>query len=89
MVELHAGEAEAITLASERRADLLLMDELAARRIASLSGLTSTGILGVLLDAKHNGLIAAVRPTLDALVQDAGFWVGRPLYEAYLRLAEE
>ena len=44
---LDPGEAEAIVLAIERRADLLLVDERRARRTATAAGLTVTGLLGV------------------------------------------
>ena len=42
-LELHPGEAEALTLATARRADLLLVDELAARRLAQRRGVPRTG----------------------------------------------
>lgn len=53
---LDSGEAEAIALAIERRADLLLMDERRGRCIATAAGLTVTGLLGVIVRAKRSGL---------------------------------
>jgi predicted nucleic acid-binding protein len=47
-------------------------------------GLNITGILGILKTAKMLGLISTVKPILEALVQQAGFWVVQTLYERVL-----
>ena len=52
---LDPGEAEAIVLAIEHRADLLLVDERRARRTATTAGLSVTGLLGVVARAKRAG----------------------------------
>jgi predicted nucleic acid-binding protein len=54
---LGPGEREAIQLAEERHADLLLMDERKGRLEARRRGLRTTGTLGVLLSAGELRLI--------------------------------
>lgn len=78
--ELDAGEAEAIALALEVGAELLLMDEHLGRETARHLGLRFIGLIGVLVEAKRKGMIGAVKPPLDALHDVAGFWVSDALY---------
>jgi len=84
LLQLDPGEAEAIALAIETQSALLLMDERRGRRIAGGFGLKCIGVLGLLVEAKRKGLIAAVRPHLDALVTRAGFRIARGLYARVL-----
>jgi predicted nucleic acid-binding protein len=51
------GEAEAISLALELKADLLLADDRKARRLARERGLAMTGAVGVLELASARGLL--------------------------------
>ncbi len=87
--ELDIGEAEAIALAVEMQADQVLIYERRGRLVASRLNLRYTGILGVLVEAKIQGLIAEVKPLLDALISEAGFWVAEPLYNSVLQLVNE
>jgi predicted nucleic acid-binding protein len=87
--ELDIGEAEAIALAVEIQADQVLIDERRGRLVAARLNLRYTGILGILVEAKSKGLIAEVKPLLDALIYEAGFWVAEPLRNSVLRLVKE
>ena len=60
------GESEAIVLAYEKGLRIIL-DDLKAREVAKRLGVPVTGTVGLLLKAKQEGVIQAVRPLLDAL----------------------
>ncbi|WP_446011292.1 DUF3368 domain-containing protein [Candidatus Electrothrix sp.] len=47
------------------------------------------GIIGVLLEAKKKGLTTELRPHLDALRNEAGFYLSERLYLHALALAGE
>ncbi len=78
-----------LALAIERDADLVLLDETEARRIAELYDITKTGVIGVLLRAKAEGMIRLLRPLLDELRERGGFWIADDLYDRALRMAKE
>lgn len=75
-----AGEAEAIVVALEVKADLLLLDERLGRRLARDYNLKILGLLGVLKIAKRKGFLHAVKPSIDKLIRDAGFRISQQLY---------
>lgn len=83
------GEAEAITLALELNAELLIIDESPGRAITRQYGIKITGVLGVLLEAKRRGLIVAVKPLMEQLINEVEFWVSRQVYETVLQAADE
>ena len=87
--KLDPGEAEAIALAAELNANRLLMDERLGRTAAMQAGLQVTGVLGILVAAKRNNLIQEIKPLLDALIRQVGFWVDRQLYAEVLQTVGE
>jgi hypothetical protein len=87
--DLDAGEAEAIALSLEIKADLLLMDERIGRETANYLGLHYIGIIGSLFEAKSKGLISALKPHLDSLRDISGFHVKKALYDQILNDAGE
>ncbi len=86
---LDPGETAALALAVEIHADAILVDERRGHQVAVQLGLRAIGVMGILLQAKSAGLLAAVGPVLDKLEQDAGFWVSPALRVRVLQLANE
>ncbi len=87
--EIDTAEAEAIVLAGEIGADLLLIDERAGRQLASQMGLKTMGVLGVLLNARHRALIGAIKPELNKLRNQLGFFISNRLYDDLIARAGE
>ena len=82
--ELDDGEAEAIALALQLKADLLLMDERDGRSVAKSMGINPIGILGVLIRAKQGGTIKSVKEVLIRLRNEAGFYLADDLMQNIL-----
>jgi len=82
--DLDAGESEALALALERHADLILLDESEARRTAERYGLAKTGVIGLLIRARREGLVDSLRAELDRLQIQGGFWIEAALYKQVL-----
>lgn len=85
---LHAGEVEVMILADELKADLVIMDDNAAKKTAKFMGLEVTGTFGVLTKAKRKGFIDQVKPFMDALIED-GLYINETLRQVILEMAEE
>jgi predicted nucleic acid-binding protein len=86
---LDLGEAEAITLAKDLKADILLIDEKKGRAIATQLGLSITGILGILIEAKRQNLVAEIKPIIKALTEKAGVWFKPELIVEVLKRVKE
>ncbi len=86
---LDKGEAEAITIYKEIKADLLLIDELRGRTIARNMGIPVIGILGMIIRAKEFDLIKSVKDLVDALISTANFRIHPKLYKQILTQVNE
>ena len=86
--QLDNGESQAIALAIELSAALLI-DEAIGRRVATEHGIQITGALGVLVRGKKIGAVSAVAPLLLQLERGLDFYMSNSLKAAVLRAAGE
>ena len=86
---LDLGEAEAIALACEVRAEALLIDEDAGRGVAREMGLLPLGTVGLLLRAKERGLCGDIGPLLVRLRRELRFFISESLLTKAVRWAGE
>jgi predicted nucleic acid-binding protein len=77
--ELDQGESEAIALAIEKQADLILLDEKEGRRIARTLNLKITGILGIAIKASQNGDLESISEFIQTLRTQAHFHISPSL----------
>ncbi|MBU3101545.1 MULTISPECIES: DUF3368 domain-containing protein [Clostridium] len=83
MGKLHRGELEVIAGAKELKLDYLLIDERSARSLAEALMLEPTGLLGILKFAKLSGVIGALKPYLDGLIEN-NYRISKKLYNGIL-----
>jgi predicted nucleic acid-binding protein len=86
---LDQGETEALALALEVKADVVLMDDYNAREAAKRLGLRPMGLGGVLLAAKQAGLIAQVIPLILQVRDRINFTISPEVIEQLRRMAGE
>ncbi|MBW1717629.1 MAG: DUF3368 domain-containing protein [Deltaproteobacteria bacterium] len=88
IADLGPGESEVLALATNHPSALVIVDDKLARRVAEMQGFTLTGTAGVLLRAKRKGLILALKPLIEKLL-DLDFRLKPDLVKAILELAGE
>ena len=87
--DLDTGETEAIALALQFKNVALIIDEIAGKRTAEQLGIKTVGLLGVILLAKEQNIIAAAKPLFDNLKSKTTFHFSASLYNKLLQLANE
>ncbi|MFA7444655.1 MAG: DUF3368 domain-containing protein [Flavobacteriaceae bacterium] len=87
-LDLDKGEAEAIVLATEKEADLIILDETLGRFHAKHTGLKITGTVGILIKAKQSGYISELKPLLFEL-RTKNVWLSDNFIDQILKLANE
>lgn len=87
LARLHAGESDAIRLAIETGAPLLI-DERFGRTVAARLGVPVTGTVGVLVEARRRGLIRRAAPVMETLVR-SGYFLAPALVAAALAQLRE
>lgn len=80
---LDPGESEAILLAQELNASLLILDDMKARQIAIDKKLTVTGTLGV-LDQSATRKLVNLTEAVNKL-RETSFWASESLFTALLK----
>ena len=85
---LDKGELQAISLAIDLSADLLIIDEKLGRIVATSMGFDITGMVGILITAKNKNLIPSVKDALDKVIL-LGCRIGNKLYNIALKSCNE
>jgi len=86
--QVDSGEASAIALATEFDEVLLLLDDLKARKLATILKFKITGALGVIHRAKQMSIIKKVKPLIDKLLL-TDFRVAENIIDEILKLNNE
>lgn len=87
-LDLDSGEAEAIILSTEIKADLIILDEKLGRYYAKHADLKVTGTLGVLIKAKSAGFVEELKPLLNELISK-NVWIEDKLKAKILKIVGE
>jgi len=85
---LDKGEAEVLSLAKESKADLILLDEEKARKVAVIAGFDVMGLLGLCILAKNMGLLDRIGPLIEHL-KKKNFRISDRIVSAVLKKAGE
>ena len=83
------GEAEAIALAIELKAELLLIDEKLGKQLAEKKQIVCKGVIGILIEAKLKGLVKEIKPLLNELRSGLKFRLSASIVNLALEKAGE
>jgi predicted nucleic acid-binding protein len=86
--DLGPGESAVLEWAQANRPARAIIDDYAARKLASVLAMQVTGTLGLALLAKQRGTIPLARPLVEELVR-AGLYLSETLVGRALRLVGE
>ena len=86
--DLDEGEAETITLALEMKAEIILIDERLAYKIAKSLSLNPIGTISVLIEAKRRNLIKNLKNILEEMVVK-GRWYSKNVLNEVLKSVGE
>lgn len=86
--DLGSGETEVLTLALEEPGSLVILDDRYAREVAAARNIRLTGTAGILVKAKRDGYLPAVKPLLDEL-ERLGFHLSKVVQRNILACAQE
>lgn len=85
---LDIGELQAISIALELNADLLIIDEKLGQIVATNIGFDITGLVGIFITAKNINLITSVKDALDKVIL-LGCRISEKLYNTALKSCNE
>jgi predicted nucleic acid-binding protein len=86
--DLDAGESAVLAVALDQPGSMVILDDLPARRCARVLNIPTQGTLGLVLVAKQQRLIPAVRPVLGEL-REVGMYMSDQLENQILEAAGE
>jgi predicted nucleic acid-binding protein len=87
--EVDQGEADAISLYIELKADVLLIDDKKGRQIAEQNQVNCVGTLGLLIAAKEKGLVSSLRPIFAELITNNRYYQKELLNKILLERNEQ
>jgi predicted nucleic acid-binding protein len=87
-LQIDKGESSAISLALEFPQSTIILDDYKARKIARKLGISYTGTLGVIISAKHKGIIPSIKPILEK-IKNTNFRVSAEIELKALKEANE
>lgn len=86
--QIDLGEASAMALAIEINCDLIIIDDLKARKLAKQLNLKITGSLGIITKAKEKNIIENIKPILDKILK-TNFRISKVIINELLRINNE